>query len=106
MAEIHSIAPSQTPSALREALDEQQTSVWHLRSLIQCVAEATAGGAGAPIDDPLAAMLGLVDLADAIHNAADSETVLQRVAEIQADAEREERGPERAPLAEGPDSIQ
>lgn len=94
------------PEALQKALDEQQASLWRLRSLIQCVTEATVGGGGVPIDDPLAAMLGLVDFADMIHNQADPEAVLQCAAEAQAAAELEERGPDCPAVAEGPESIQ
>lgn len=48
------------PAALRKAVEEQESRAWHLRSLIQCVAEASADSCGGTIDDPLGAMLGLV----------------------------------------------
>lgn len=94
------------PSALREALEEQECRVWRLRSLLQCVGEATGGEAGAQIDDPLSAVLGLVDLADAIHQSADPDTFLQRVAEIQATAERQENREERDLLADSDEESQ
>lgn len=71
--------PASEPS-LQEAIDEQQTRVWRLRSLIECVSVVGDGGRG--IDDPDAAIEGLVDYADAIHSALDFEALTKRAGEL------------------------
>lgn len=74
--------------AVRKAVEELESRVWHLRSLTQCVAEATADSCGGTIDDPLSAMLGLVELADAVHDSLMPDAFSQRVAQIEAEEPR------------------
>lgn len=84
------MSAKQLPAAVRQAVEEQQVRAWQLRSLTQCVAEATADSCGATIDDPLAAMLGLVTLADLLNESLCADTFSQRVAQIEADAAADE----------------
>ena len=66
------------PDPLRAAIEEQQTRVWRLHSLIECVREASE----MELEDLSAAISGLQDLAAEIHLALDVETLAQRAEEI------------------------
>lgn len=89
--------------ALKEALEEQQSAVGDLRSLIQCV--QCAGDDGRDVEEFFGAMRGLLTLADAILMALDPETLESRARDLIEEASHAaEREARVAQLGEEPSS--
>jgi hypothetical protein len=73
------------PESVKEAIEEQQTRVWRLRNLIECV--RNAADSSDDIDDFGAAISGLQDYADETHLALDVGVIAKRAAAIQEEAQ-------------------
>lgn len=109
---MHAAKPGLRPSVMT-AIEEQQTKVWRLRSLLDVLREAIREDHG--VEDAGAAIDALVEYADQIHMALDVDTIKARAAELEDEkrqkAEREARYIEnerQAPRREalGPDGEQ
>lgn len=79
---------------LRDEIGEQQHRLWQLRNLIEAIQGATREGND--INDLDAALGGLIEMADQIHEALDPEEVWKR-AEQTARKVMQHRPPEPAP---------
>ena len=83
---IQSLPPVvRLPAPLQEALQEQQSAVGDLRSLLQCV--QGCGDDGSDIEEFFAAMRGLLTLADAIIIALDPESLERRARDLIEEAQ-------------------
>lgn len=77
-------------AAVEQALEEQCSAAHQLHALLQGVGTAMDGTGQLTIDDPQAALDGLASFASRLSTALDADTFAQRVAEIEAEAKREE----------------
>jgi hypothetical protein len=73
-------------ASLKTAIEEQQSRVWRLRNLIECVRQAA--DSSEDIEDFGAAISGLQDYADDIHMTLDAGEIGKRATSI----EEERRG--------------
>jgi hypothetical protein len=73
---------AELPTFIRDAVSEQQDRVWRLRNLISCVREANRD----MVKDFEAALSGLVDYADDIHVALDTQVVAERAETLRAES--------------------
>lgn len=80
------------PAHIEAEIDQTQSRVWHLRNLIAAVAESMAEGAQGTFEDPLAAMIGLVEFADTIHNDLDAGEIARRAAGRQLEEQEAANG--------------
>lgn len=73
-----------------KAIDEQRNRLWRLRSLIEVTAFAVDHESGDEIEDLNAVLAGLLELADSIHEALETQTIAERAAELAEDAAQRE----------------
>jgi len=77
------------PDRFKEAIGEQQSRLWRLKSLIECVGIDTEGSSNR-CEDHSAALDGLADYANAIHGDLDATLVAERAAELAKAAAQKE----------------
>lgn len=75
--------PALSPG-LTVAIEEQQTAVWKLYALLECVTMALDANAPYDVEDADAALHAVLDLAREIHLRLDAGAIAQRAAAIQA----------------------
>lgn len=93
------------PPAVVTAIEEQQTRVWRLRSLLDVFREAVIDGDN--IDDKEAALDALIELADEVYKALDTESIASRAAEFEDEKRREaEREKQRTEVFGSDDGSQ
>ena len=69
------------------AIEEQQTRVWRLRSLMDATLKAII--AGSEPEDMDATLCALIDYADTVHLALDTEIIVARAVELEEDKRRQ-----------------
>ncbi len=79
------------PATIAKAVEQQQARLWSLRSLVDLVLVAVQNdGRIESVDDMEAALVGIIELADSVHEALDEQAIADRAAELAEDqAQRE-----------------
>ena len=84
--------PAELPPGFERAIEEQQSRVWRLRSLLGMALRAEIGDAATILADQEAVLEGLLEYADEVHLALDIALLKDRAAQI-AQEEAKEKQP-------------
>jgi hypothetical protein len=76
------------PGSVKDAIEEQQSRVWRLHSLIECI--RVISDSSEEVQDFGAAISVVLELADSIHSALDVGTIAERAKAIEEENEEDD----------------